>query len=119
MLDVETQEQWVAQLGSERVRDAARQGRRPTRGTPTSRRSLPISTSPANAWERAAVWGARYLAERVVALDADAVLAGAGVANLSAWLGVQLAREAGLERASSLPRSGCGATTRRRPIRSC
>ena len=28
------------------------------------------------------MWGARYLAERVVALDADAVLAGAGVANL-------------------------------------
>ena len=43
------------------------------------------------------MWGARYLAERVVALDADAVLAGAGVANLSAWLGVQLAREAGAD----------------------
>ena len=31
----------------------------------------------------------------MVALDADAVLAGAGVANLSAWLGVQLARAEG------------------------
>jgi acyl CoA:acetate/3-ketoacid CoA transferase beta subunit len=41
------------------------------------------------------VWGARHLAERVVALDADAVLAGAGVANLSAWLGVAQARAAG------------------------
>ncbi len=41
--------------------------------------------------------GARYLADRVVALGADAVLAGAGVANLSAWLGVQLARDAGAD----------------------
>jgi acyl CoA:acetate/3-ketoacid CoA transferase beta subunit len=41
------------------------------------------------------VWGARYLAERVVALDANAVLAGAGVANLAAWLGVHLARQRG------------------------
>jgi acyl CoA:acetate/3-ketoacid CoA transferase beta subunit len=55
----------------------------------------PDLDAPVNAWERAAVWGARYLADRVVALDADAVLAGAGVANLSAWLGVQAARAAG------------------------
>jgi acyl CoA:acetate/3-ketoacid CoA transferase beta subunit len=54
---------------------------------------------PANDWERAAVFGARALADRLVARDgvppADAVLAGAGVANLAAWLGVQLARERG------------------------
>ena len=49
----------------------------------------PDLDAPVNAWERAAVWGARYLAERVVALGADAVLAGAGVANL-----VGLARRA-------------------------
>jgi acyl CoA:acetate/3-ketoacid CoA transferase beta subunit len=35
------------------------------------------------------------LAERVQTLDANAVLAGAGVANLAAWLGVAKAREAG------------------------
>jgi len=32
----------------------------------------------------------RYLARCVFALGSNAVLAGAGVANLSAWLGVQL-----------------------------
>jgi acyl CoA:acetate/3-ketoacid CoA transferase beta subunit len=51
--------------------------------------------APVNAWERAAVWGARHLAARVHATGADAVLAGAGVANLAAWLGVKLAREHG------------------------
>ena len=47
------------------------------------------------AWEIAAVHGARYLADRVLALDADAVLAGAGVANLAAWLAVELAHDRG------------------------
>jgi acyl CoA:acetate/3-ketoacid CoA transferase beta subunit len=51
--------------------------------------------APPNRWELAATWGARHLAARVGALDADAVLAGAGVANLAAWLGVAQARAAG------------------------
>jgi acyl CoA:acetate/3-ketoacid CoA transferase alpha subunit/acyl CoA:acetate/3-ketoacid CoA transferase beta subunit len=94
VLDVETQEQWVEQLGTERVAMLR------AKADPDSWRAdeasfPPDLESPANSWERAAVWGARYLAERVVALDADAVLAGAGVANLSAWLGVQLARDEG------------------------
>lgn len=94
VLDVESQQQWVDQLGAERVH-ALR-----TKASPDSWRAdqaayPPDLDSPANGWERAAVWGARYLAGRVVALDADAVLAGAGVANLSAWLGVKLARDAG------------------------
>ena len=117
MLDVETQEQWVDQLGAERVQ-ALRAKAAPDSWHADEEAFPPDLDSPVNAWERAAVWGARYLAERVVALDADAVLAGAGVANLSAWLGVQLARDAG-STCSSPPRSGCGATTRRRPIRSC
>jgi acyl CoA:acetate/3-ketoacid CoA transferase alpha subunit/acyl CoA:acetate/3-ketoacid CoA transferase beta subunit len=46
-------------------------------------------------WEQAAALGAREV-ERVVAdVDADAVLAGAGVANLSAWVAVARARAAG------------------------
>jgi acyl CoA:acetate/3-ketoacid CoA transferase beta subunit len=46
-------------------------------------------------WEQAASLGAREL-ERVVAdIDADAVLAGAGVANLAAWVAVGRARAAG------------------------
>jgi acyl CoA:acetate/3-ketoacid CoA transferase alpha subunit/acyl CoA:acetate/3-ketoacid CoA transferase beta subunit len=56
----------------------------------------PISEDPAvSIWEQAAVFGAREV-ERVVAeVDADAVLAGAGVANLSAWVAVARARAGG------------------------
>jgi acyl CoA:acetate/3-ketoacid CoA transferase alpha subunit/acyl CoA:acetate/3-ketoacid CoA transferase beta subunit len=55
----------------------------------------PDLDAPANGWEVAATFGARHLADRVAALGADAVLAGAGVANLAAWLGVELARAQG------------------------
>jgi acyl CoA:acetate/3-ketoacid CoA transferase alpha subunit/acyl CoA:acetate/3-ketoacid CoA transferase beta subunit len=94
VLDVETQEQWIAQLGTERVR-TLREKASPDSWRVDQATYAPDLDAPVNAWEHAAVWGARYLAERVVATDADAVLAGAGVANLSAWLGVQLAREQG------------------------
>ena len=51
--------------------------------------------APISAWETAAVWGARELEARIEAVGADAVLAGAGVANLAAWVGVANARAAG------------------------
>ena len=51
--------------------------------------------APAGAWERATVFGARHVAERVLVGSFDAVLAGAGVANLCAWLAVRAARERG------------------------
>lgn len=57
----------------------------------------PDLTAPIGAWERAAVFGARYLADRVLERRADGVLAGAGVANLTAWLGVGLARHRGAD----------------------
>ncbi|MGZ6899345.1 MAG: CoA-transferase [Acidimicrobiia bacterium] len=57
--------------------------------------TAPDLAAPANAWERAATFAARHLAARVDALGAHAVLAGAGVANLAAWLGVQTARARG------------------------
>ena len=91
VLDVETQEQWLEQVGAERIEflRAKAQGAEVT---------TPLDTeSPANAWELAAVFGARHLAARVAATSAKAVLAGAGVANLAAWLGVQIARERGCE----------------------
>jgi len=96
VLGVETQEQWLGQVGAERVQ-ALRAKAAPDSWHLDEESFPPDLESPVNAWERAAVWGARYLAERVAALGADAVLAGAGVANLSAWLGVQLARDAGSE----------------------
>jgi acyl CoA:acetate/3-ketoacid CoA transferase alpha subunit/acyl CoA:acetate/3-ketoacid CoA transferase beta subunit len=94
VLDVDVQEKWLAQLGP------ARMARLRAKAAPDSwladqDRYRPDLDAPVNAWERAAVWGARYLAARIHATKADAVLAGAGVANLSAWLGVQQARAFG------------------------
>jgi acyl CoA:acetate/3-ketoacid CoA transferase alpha subunit/acyl CoA:acetate/3-ketoacid CoA transferase beta subunit len=53
------------------------------------------SQIPPSAWEQAAAYGARELEEVSMALRADAVLAGAGVANLAAWVAVARARAAG------------------------
>ncbi|HTK17173.1 MAG TPA: glutaconate CoA-transferase, partial [Acidimicrobiia bacterium] len=94
VLDVETQERWIDRLGSARVREL--RAKAAPDSWHTDEQAFPVDLdAPVNAWECAAVWGARYLAARVSALEAEAVLAGAGVANLAAWLGVQLAREAG------------------------
>jgi acyl CoA:acetate/3-ketoacid CoA transferase alpha subunit/acyl CoA:acetate/3-ketoacid CoA transferase beta subunit len=46
-------------------------------------------------WETAASFGAREVERVVDSIGADAVLAGAGVANLAAWVGVGRARAAG------------------------
>jgi acyl CoA:acetate/3-ketoacid CoA transferase alpha subunit len=94
VLDCDSQEQWLDQVGAERIAQLR------AKAQPDSWRADEVTyppdlDAPVNAWERAAVWGARYLADRVHALRADAVLAGAGVANLSAWLGVKLARATG------------------------
>jgi acyl CoA:acetate/3-ketoacid CoA transferase alpha subunit/acyl CoA:acetate/3-ketoacid CoA transferase beta subunit len=94
ILNCASQEQWLDQLGTERVAQL-RAKAQPDSWHRDEEAFPPDLDAPINAWERAAVWGARYLAERVRVRDADAVLAGAGVANLSAWLGVKLAREAG------------------------
>jgi acyl CoA:acetate/3-ketoacid CoA transferase alpha subunit/acyl CoA:acetate/3-ketoacid CoA transferase beta subunit len=50
---------------------------------------------PPSRWEAAAAFGAREVLAEVRAVDADAVLAGAGVANLAAWVAVDRAGEAG------------------------
>ncbi len=73
----------------------SRADRTPCRGRPTPT-PTPIVEDPAfTPWEQAASLGAREV-ERVVAeVDADAVLAGAGVANLAAWVAVARARAAG------------------------
>ena len=49
----------------------------------------------ATRWERAAVYGAREVEAVAGELGADAVLAGAGVANLAAWVAVARARGKG------------------------
>ena len=96
VLDVETQEQWLNRVGTERI-TALRAKAAPDSWRADAAAHPPDLDAPINGWEKAAVWGARYLAARVEATGANAVLAGAGVANLSAWLGVQLARDAGAD----------------------
>lgn len=96
VLDVESQDEYLRRLGD------THRARLRAKAEPDSWRIdeatyLPDLTAPPNRWELAAAWGARHLANRVLALDADAVLAGAGVANLAAWLGVSLARDRGSE----------------------
>ncbi len=96
VLEPDGQDAYLERLGEERV------VRLRAKAEPDSWRAdeeayAPDLDAPANRWELAAVWGARHLAGRVQALGAHAVLAGAGVANLSAWLGVAQARAAGVE----------------------
>ncbi|MCD2197632.1 hypothetical protein LQ327_30100 [Actinomycetospora endophytica] len=80
---------YLAKLGRERLDGlvAAATGRRPD--GPVADAGEPSAT------ERAAVWLADLLVERIAAIGADGVLAGAGLANLAAWDGVARARQAG------------------------
>jgi len=58
--------------------------------------AMPVDLDrPVTSAERAAAWAADALADRIEVVGADAVLAGAGLANLAAWVGVARARERG------------------------
>jgi acyl CoA:acetate/3-ketoacid CoA transferase beta subunit/acyl CoA:acetate/3-ketoacid CoA transferase alpha subunit len=94
VLEPATQAEYLSQLGDDRIQWLR------ARADPMSWRDDQAAHPPdlaasAGPWELAAVFGARYLAARIAAVGADAVLAGAGVANLAAWLAVRRAREAG------------------------
>jgi len=94
VLDVEDHDTYLAKLGSERI------GRLRARAaaeswTADEAAHPPDLDAPVNEWERAAIHGARVLATRILATSSDVALAGAGVANLSCWLGVELARAQG------------------------
>jgi acyl CoA:acetate/3-ketoacid CoA transferase beta subunit len=94
VLDVDSQRAWLERLGDDRLESLRRRGAADSWQADAAEHPADLE-APVNGWERAAVFGARYLADRIVATDADAVLAGAGVANLSAWLGVEQARARG------------------------
>ena len=96
VLEVDDQPAYLARLGDDRI-TALRAKADPDSWRGDEAAFPPELSSPPNRWERAAVIGARHLADRVRALGANAVLAGAGVANLSAWLGVAQARAAGCD----------------------
>jgi acyl CoA:acetate/3-ketoacid CoA transferase alpha subunit len=96
VLDVPDQDEYVHRLGDDRV--ASLRAKADAESWRTDEAAFqPDLDAPPNRWEVAAVYGARHLAARVSALGAHAVLAGAGVANLSAWLGVGKARSAGCD----------------------
>jgi acyl CoA:acetate/3-ketoacid CoA transferase alpha subunit len=94
VLEVDDQREYLARLGDDRVAALRAKAEPDSWRAEEAAYQLDLEAPP-NRWERAAVFGARHLADRVHALDADAVLAGAGVANLSAWLGVDRARADG------------------------
>jgi acyl CoA:acetate/3-ketoacid CoA transferase alpha subunit/acyl CoA:acetate/3-ketoacid CoA transferase beta subunit len=94
VLEPGNQVEYLDRLGTRRV-DALRRKERSDSWKEDAARHPPDLEAPVNAWETAATFAARHLADRVAAIDADAVLAGAGVANLAAWLGVDLARARG------------------------
>jgi acyl CoA:acetate/3-ketoacid CoA transferase alpha subunit/acyl CoA:acetate/3-ketoacid CoA transferase beta subunit len=87
-------DEYLQLLGHDRV-DSLRSRSAPDSWIDDQRDHPPDLDAPVNDWERAGVFGARILADRIVDTECDAVLAGAGVANLATWLGVELARERG------------------------
>ncbi|MEX0663946.1 MAG: CoA-transferase [Acidimicrobiia bacterium] len=92
--EVDSQDEYLTRLGTERIAHLREKADAESWRADQSAH-VPDLDAPPNRWELAAVWAARHLAERVSAIGADAVLAGAGVANLAAWLGVAKSREAG------------------------
>ncbi len=91
VLEPADQEDYLARLGPDRIAALAAKAD-PVDHARQAGATAPDLDAPVNAWELAATFAARHLAERVAAIDAHAVLAGAGVANLAAWLGVHQAR---------------------------
>ncbi len=94
VLDIDDHDAYLARLGTRRL-DALR-----ARADPQSWRAdaaaHPVDgETPAGPWEVAAALAARETVTVVDRLGADAVLAGAGVANLAAWVAVGSARAAG------------------------
>jgi acyl CoA:acetate/3-ketoacid CoA transferase alpha subunit/acyl CoA:acetate/3-ketoacid CoA transferase beta subunit len=89
-----THEEYLALVGDERL--AWLEGRADPSSWQADAEAMPVPDDPVySRWEHAAAFGAREV-ERVVAdVNADAVLAGAGAANLAAWVAVGRARAAG------------------------
>jgi acyl CoA:acetate/3-ketoacid CoA transferase beta subunit len=96
ILEPSDQTEYLDRLGAPRVA-ALRAKADPVEHARVMGEAVPDLVAPANAWEYAAVHAARHLAARIEAVGAHAVLAGAGVANLAAWLAVRLARQRGVD----------------------
>ncbi len=92
--DVATQDEYLRKLGPDRL--AGLRDRADPESWRADAAAHPVDEAAAvSEWETAASYAAAEVAARIAALPADAVLAGAGIANLAAWVGVDRAREAG------------------------
>jgi len=94
VLEPATHDQYLERLGGDRLEWLS------SRTDPESWRAdaqaHPVDAGAApSRWELAAAYGARELVTVTAACEADAVLAGAGVANLAAWVAVARARAEG------------------------
>ena len=94
VLEPKTHDDYLGRVGSERL--LWLEGRADPMSWKADAEAHPVAEDrTVSQWERAASLGAREV-ERVVAdVGADAVLAGAGAANLAAWVAVGRARAAG------------------------
>ena len=93
-LEPATHQAYLDRLGADRL--AALRARARPDSWREDEAAHPVDESaPVTDWESAATFAARELVERIGALDADAVLAGAGIANLAAWVAVAAARADG------------------------
>jgi acyl CoA:acetate/3-ketoacid CoA transferase alpha subunit/acyl CoA:acetate/3-ketoacid CoA transferase beta subunit len=94
VLGPSTHEAYLAKLGSDHL--SWLEGRSDSRSWRADAALTPVVDDPSvSTWEQAAVLGAREVELVVADVGADAVLAGAGVANLSAWVAVARARARG------------------------
>ena len=93
-LEPATQEEYLERLGADRL--AWLRGRTDPESWKEDAATHPVDeAAPVSAWERAAAFGTREVQGVIEAEAADAVLAGAGVANLAAWAAVDAARAGG------------------------
>lgn len=94
VLEPSTHDEYLARLGDERLRWL--RGRTDPGSWREDAAAHPVDDdAPVTAWEQAAALAAREVQRVVDDAGADAVLAGAGVANLAAWAAVDAARAAG------------------------
>ena len=94
VLGPKTHDDYLARVGVEQLQWL--EGRSDPMSWKADADANPVVEDPAvTRWEQAASLGAREVEQVVAAVDADAVLAGAGVANLAAWVAVGRARAAG------------------------
>lgn len=94
VLDVPSHQQYLDQLGADRI-DRLRARAHPLSWQADAADHPVDEVSPPSPWERAAIHAVDEVRAAARAHRADAVLAGAGVANLAAWVAVAEERAAG------------------------